>query len=165
MKLLVVEDEALLRHHLQTRLTESGHVVEAVANAEEALYQTGQFNFDLAVIDLGLPGMGGLDLIRQAELRAGERRFGLAAHLYSLRRRGDQGLGDFTTLALLGEATARAGGSIVGINPLHALFGEDRERASPYHPSDRRFLDPIYVDVAAVPEVAAAGGDRIAHFA
>ena len=53
MKLLVVEDEALLRHHLQTRLTESGHVVESVANAEEALYQTGQFNFDLAVIDLG----------------------------------------------------------------------------------------------------------------
>jgi two-component system response regulator PhoP len=44
MKLLVVEDEALLRHHLQTRLTESGHVVESVANAEEALYQTGQFN-------------------------------------------------------------------------------------------------------------------------
>jgi two-component system response regulator PhoP len=52
MKLLVVEDEALLRHHLQTRLTESGHVVEAVGNAEEALYQAGQFNHDLAVIDL-----------------------------------------------------------------------------------------------------------------
>jgi two-component system response regulator PhoP len=34
MKLLVVEDEALLRHHLQTRLTDSGHVVESVANAE-----------------------------------------------------------------------------------------------------------------------------------
>ena len=65
MKLLVVEDEALLRHHLQTRLTESGHVVEAVANAEEALYQTEQFNHDLAMIDLGLPGLGGLELIRQ----------------------------------------------------------------------------------------------------
>ena len=33
-----------------------------------------------------------------AELRAGQRRFGLAAHLYALRRRGDQGIGDFTTL-------------------------------------------------------------------
>lgn len=65
MKLLVVEDEALLRHHLRTRLTEAGHVVEAVANAEEALYQVAQFNHDLAVIDLGLPGIGGLDLIRQ----------------------------------------------------------------------------------------------------
>ncbi len=35
---------------------------------------------------------------------------------------------------MLATATARAGGSIVGINPLHALFAEDRERASPYHP-------------------------------
>jgi two-component system response regulator PhoP len=65
MKLLVVEDEALLRHHLYTRLTDSGHVIEAVGNAEEALYQAGQFNHDLAIIDLGLPGMGGLELIRQ----------------------------------------------------------------------------------------------------
>ena len=69
MKLLVVEDEALLRHHLQTRLTESGHVVEAVANAEEALYQTEQFNHDLAMIDLGLPGLGGLELIRELRKR------------------------------------------------------------------------------------------------
>lgn len=73
MKLLVVEDEALLRHHLHTRLSEAGHVVQAVANAEEALYQAEQFNHDLAVIDLGLPGMGGLDLIR--ELRAQGRTF------------------------------------------------------------------------------------------
>jgi glycogen operon protein len=94
------------------------------------------------------------------ELRDGGRRFGLAAHLYSLRRRGDQGIGDFTTLAQLGEATARAGGSIVGINPLHALFPGDRDRASPYHPSDRRFLDPIYVDVAALPDLAASGDAR-----
>jgi PleD family two-component response regulator len=72
MKLLVVEDEALLRHHLQTRLREGGHVVEAVANAEEALYQTGQFNHDLAMIDLGLPGLGGLELI--GELRPVARR-------------------------------------------------------------------------------------------
>jgi len=81
------------------------------------------------------------------DLAAGARRFGLAAHLYALKRSGDQGIGDFTTLAEIGAATARAGGSIVGINPLHMLFPEDRERASPYHPSDRRFLDPIYIDV------------------
>jgi len=73
MKLLVVEDEALLRHHLYSRLTEAGHVVQAVPSAEEALYQAEQFNHDLAVIDLGLPGMGGLDLIRQ--LRAQGRTF------------------------------------------------------------------------------------------
>jgi two-component system response regulator PhoP len=69
MKLLVVEDEALLRHHVQSRLTESGHVVEAVANAIDALHQAEQFNHDLAIVDLGLPGMGGLDLIRQLRSR------------------------------------------------------------------------------------------------
>lgn len=94
------------------------------------------------------------------EIREGARRFGLAAHLYSLRRRGDQGIGDLTTLSLLGEATARAGGSLVGINPLHALFAEDRERASPYHPSDRRFLDPIYIDIERVPDLEASRDAR-----
>jgi glycogen operon protein len=93
-----------------------------------------------------------------AVLRAGARRFGLAAHLYSLRRKGDQGIGDFTTLAAIAAATARAGGSIVGVNPLHALFPGDRERASPYHPSDRRFLDPIYIDLDRVPDLAASDG-------
>ena len=65
MKLLVVEDEALLRHHLFTRLGEHGHVVDAVADAEEALYRVSEYNHDLAIIDLGLPSMSGLDLIRE----------------------------------------------------------------------------------------------------
>ncbi len=94
------------------------------------------------------------------ELRTGARRFGLAAHLYALRRRGDWGVGDFTTLGDCGAATAQVGGSIVGINPLHMLFGDDRERASPYHPSDRRFLDPIYIDVLSVPDFQASDQAR-----
>lgn len=65
MKLLVVEDEALLRHHLFTRLGEHGHVVDAVADAEEALYRVSEYNHDLVIIDLGLPSMSGLDLIRE----------------------------------------------------------------------------------------------------
>jgi glycogen debranching enzyme GlgX len=84
-------------------------------------------------------------------LREGERRFGIAAHLYSLRSRGDQGIGDFTTLRRLAAVAAGTGASIIGLNPLHALFPHDRSRASPYHPSDRRFLDPIYIDVSGLP--------------
>jgi len=95
-------------------------------------------------------------------LADGGRRFGLAAQLYALRRRGDQGIGDFTTLAEACAATARADGSLVGINPLHALFPEDRQRASPYHPRDRRFLDPIYIDVERVPDFAASAPARAA---
>ena len=87
-------------------------------------------------------------------LAHGGRRFGLAAHLYTLRRSGDQGIGDFSTLAAIGAGTAAVGGAVIGLNPLHALFPENREHASPYSPSDRRFLDPIYVDVAALPFLA-----------
>jgi glycogen operon protein len=81
----------------------------------------------------------------------GHRLFGLAAQLYSLRRTGDQGIGDMTTLGHLVQEAAACGAAAVGLNPLHALFPGDRERASPYYPSDRRFLDPIYLDVAGMP--------------
>lgn len=65
MKLLIVEDEALLRHHLASRLGEQGHVVDGVGDAREALYRAAEYHHDLAVIDLGLPGVSGLELIRQ----------------------------------------------------------------------------------------------------
>jgi glycogen debranching enzyme GlgX/4-alpha-glucanotransferase len=89
------------------------------------------------------------------DFSAGHRRFGIAAHLYMLRRAGDQGIGDFTTLAEFATAAAAQGAAVVGLNPLHALFPAARERASPYHPSDREFLDPIYIDVTALPGVPA----------
>jgi glycogen debranching enzyme GlgX len=85
------------------------------------------------------------------DLAAGQRRFGIAAHLYTLRSRGDQGIGDFNTLAQLAKQAVSAGASLVGLNPLHAMFPHDRRRVSPYSPSDRRFLDPIYIDVSGTP--------------
>jgi 4-alpha-glucanotransferase len=95
-------------------------------------------------------------------LAQGGRRFGLAAHLYTLRRSEDQGIGDFSTLAAIGAGTAAAGGAVIGLNPLHALFPENRQHASPYSPSDRRFLDPIYVDVARIPFLADLPEVRVA---
>ncbi len=96
-----------------------------------------------------------------SDYREGRRGFGVAAHLYTLRRAGDGGVGDFTTLGTFAEETARHGGDFVGLNPMHAQFAADRGRASPYNPSDRRFLDPVYIDVTlpgivgASPEAAA----------
>ncbi|MBV8473087.1 MAG: 4-alpha-glucanotransferase, partial [Hyphomicrobiales bacterium] len=75
------------------------------------------------------------------------RRFGLTMQLYALRRAGDQGIGDLTTLRLAGERAGRAGAAFLGVNPLHALDQSHRLRCSPYHPSDRRFLDPFHIDV------------------
>ena len=53
---------------------------------------------------------------------------------------------------------ASAGAAYLGVSPMHMLFPRDRERASPYYPSDRRFLDPILIDVfdAGLPRDAAA---------
>jgi glycogen operon protein len=83
-------------------------------------------------------------------LEHGARLFGLTSHLYATRHSQDVGMGDLETLSRFCEAVAKLGGSVAGINPLHHLFPTDRGRASPYQPSDRRFIDPIYIDLAAV---------------
>ncbi len=83
-------------------------------------------------------------------LREGNRVFGLTSHLYALRHASDFGIGDFETLARFCESTASLGGELVGINPLHHMFTDDRTRVSPYQPSDRRFIDPIYIDVTGM---------------
>jgi glycogen operon protein len=85
------------------------------------------------------------------DLAAGQRRFGIAAQLYALWRERDQGIGDFTTLAQLAARAGKHGAAVIGLNPLHALFTTDRTRASPYQPSHREFLDPIYIDIDALP--------------
>jgi glycogen operon protein len=89
-----------------------------------------------------------------AALEAGGRRFGLAAQVYGLRREGDGGIGDFRAVAELARVAEAEGAALLGLSPPHALFPTDRGRASPYYPSDRRFLDPIFLDVAALPFVA-----------
>ena len=79
-----------------------------------------------------------------------KRRFGVSAQLYALRReKGDQGIGDFTALGAAAAAAAAKGAAYFGVSPMHMLFPGDRGRASPYHPSDRRFLDPILIDALA----------------
>ena len=84
-------------------------------------------------------------------------RFGIAAQTYGLRRDADQGIGDYTALAELARGAAAQGAALLGLSPPHALSPLDRERASPYQPSDRRFLEPVLIDVAALPfDVGAA---------
>jgi glycogen operon protein len=95
-------------------------------------------------------------------LANGGRRWGVATHLYALRRDGDQGIGDFSALSELAAVAAAEGAAVLGLNPLHALFRQDRDRASPYHPADRRFLDPLYIDVAALGSLGEAPGVRAA---
>lgn len=81
------------------------------------------------------------------DIARGARVFGLASHLYALRHEGDGGIGDFETLRRFAGLTAEIGGRYAGLNPLHHMFPSDRSRASPYQPSDRRYIDPIYISV------------------
>ncbi|ELY5869996.1 two-component system response regulator PhoP [Cronobacter sakazakii] len=70
MRVLVVEDNALLRHHLKVQLSELGHQVDAAEDAKEADYYLNEHLPDVAIVDLGLPDEDGLSLIRR--WRAGE---------------------------------------------------------------------------------------------
>ncbi len=99
-----------------------------------------------------------------APLQMGERIWGLSVQLYALRCAGDWGIGDFGDLASLAEMAAARGAGIVGLNPLHALFLDQPDRASPYSPASRLYLNPLYIDVLAVPELmdCAEARDRIA---
>ena len=85
----------------------------------------------------------------------GRRYWGIVAQLYGLRRTGDWGIGDFAALRTLIDGAA--GADVVGINPLHALFRDTPDVASPYSPKSRLFCNPLYLDIAAVAECAAAG--------
>jgi two-component system response regulator PhoP len=65
MRILVVEDEAKLRTQLIAALTEKYYAVDAAADGLEALHLGNETPYDLAVVDLGLPKLSGLDLVRR----------------------------------------------------------------------------------------------------
>ncbi len=66
MRLLVIEDDATLRESLANRLGAEGFAIEQAGDGREGLYFALEYPVDLAIIDLGLPEMSGLDIIRQA---------------------------------------------------------------------------------------------------
>ncbi len=65
MRILVVEDNTLLRHHLSVQLKELGHQVDAAEDAREADYFLNEHTPDVAVVDLGLPGEDGMSLLQR----------------------------------------------------------------------------------------------------
>ncbi len=83
---------------------------------------------------------------------AGRRAWGIAVQLYSLRSARNWGIGDFTDLARIAVIAAGHGAVLVGLNPLHARHLSRPDEASPYSPSSRICIDPMYIDVEAVPD-------------
>lgn len=64
MRILIVEDERELREALVKRFRGEGFVVDAAADGEEGLYLGREFPMDLAIVDLGLPKLNGMEMIR-----------------------------------------------------------------------------------------------------
>jgi two-component system response regulator PhoP len=63
MKLLVVEDEDLLRQQLVQSLIGEGYVVDGAEDGKSGLYYASEYEYDAAIIDLGLPEIDGISLI------------------------------------------------------------------------------------------------------
>jgi two-component system response regulator PhoP len=73
MRILIVEDEGVLREALRTQFSKAGFTVDVAQDGEEGLFAGTEYPVDVAVIDLGLPKIPGLELIRK--LRAAGKSF------------------------------------------------------------------------------------------
>ena len=73
MRILIVEDESTLRDQLSEHLKRDGFAVDSAADGEEGLYFGREYDYDAAVIDLGLPKIDGIELIQR--LREEQRAF------------------------------------------------------------------------------------------
>jgi two-component system OmpR family response regulator len=69
MRLLIVEDDAMLADGLARNLRRSGHAVDCVESAERASLALECEGFDLVILDLGLPGSDGFDLLQKLRRR------------------------------------------------------------------------------------------------
>ncbi len=73
MRILIVEDEKELREQISKLVSAEKFVCDTAADGREGLYLGEEYDYDLAIIDLGLPLLDGTELIRQ--LRAKQRHF------------------------------------------------------------------------------------------
>ncbi len=79
------------------------------------------------------------------------RAWGISAQVYELTSHRNWGIGDFEDVRQLCRIAAEAGADFIGLNPLHALFLAEPERCSPYSPSNRLFLNPLYLAIDRIP--------------
>lgn len=91
-------------------------------------------------------------------------RHGAAAQLYSLMSPQSWGMGDFATLADVTAWSAGLGADFVLINPIHAGHTEPPLEPSPYLPTTRRFIDPLYIRPDDIRECAYLPPNQLTAF-
>ncbi|AZG73127.1 4-alpha-glucanotransferase [Shewanella livingstonensis] len=96
-------------------------------------------------------------------LTANKQSWGLNAQLYALRNDEQWGIGDFGNLAELIDYAAHGGADFILLNPLHALDISQPDNPSPYSPTDRRRLNPLYIQIEAVYEYNALNEELLSQ--
>ena len=69
MRILLVEDDKVLADALSRALVQSAHAVDSVSTGEEADHALGLAIYDLAILDIGLPGLSGLEVLKRLRAR------------------------------------------------------------------------------------------------
>ncbi|MET3963180.1 4-alpha-glucanotransferase [Marmoricola sp. OAE513] len=88
-----------------------------------------------------------------------EQTWGWSVQLYATRSSDSWGIGDLRDLRRLRKWTAGVGGGFLLVNPLHAVAPSGVQESSPYLPTSRRFLNPLYLCVPEVPGFDPADAD------
>lgn len=83
---------------------------------------------------------------------ADSKRLGLSIQLYTLKNQAGMGIGDFNDLLELTTLCAKQKMDYILLNPLHLLFADNPECASPYNPSNRALLNPLYIAINLSPD-------------
>lgn len=65
MKILLLEDNETLANGINRKLQEIGYIVDFFYNGEDGLYTLETVKYDLLILDLGLPGIDGIDIIKK----------------------------------------------------------------------------------------------------
>jgi 4-alpha-glucanotransferase len=118
-------------HHISVEI-ESAANINTVSSASATLLIAPNHCFDAG-------------LVKQNQ----QKLWGISVQLYSLKKGGEgfDAIGDFSSLKKMIEYSASMGADFVMLNPLHALDIANPDNCSPYSPTDRRRLNPLYIDL------------------
>jgi 4-alpha-glucanotransferase len=87
--------------------------------------------------------------------------WGFAVQLYAVHSRHSWGVGDLDDLRRLASWAGSEGARTLLVSPMDAVVHEEDREQSPYFPSSRRFRDPLYLAVHAVPGIEQLGDDAL----
>jgi (1->4)-alpha-D-glucan 1-alpha-D-glucosylmutase len=151
----VFDDGAYVRYALRLDLTlETGYHRFAIDTAANESTSNEQASMSLIIAPA--------TCYQPPAIQGDGRVWGFAAQLYAIRSEHNWGIGDFGDLRRMLEFCAEAGAASLLLNPLHALFPDAPEHASPYSPSSRAWINTIYLELPALADFAECEAARTA---